>query len=322
MGLLTSWPEGTYPADLPSGLSAPGFSAPTATFLAWCSQLAYEVEDHDKTRRILAGWGWSLDRLLFGKGTSLLPMAAARGFVASRHKVGVLSFAGTEPTSLADWLTDLQFFPDGNQVHEGFAEAFDSVASQLEFGAVDTLFITGHSLGAALAAIAATRLSAVDIKAVYVFGMPRVGSAEFVASYGQHLSSRTYRLVYGDDMVPSLPPEEFGFRHVGHVLRCGHGGRFDAATLLDPDTVAASPGDVPDGSSRRALSPGGTASLVLQRLRILAPDPADAALPAWPVGGWFRTVVDCQPREIRDHLLDRYLFGLGSRVGNGPAAGD
>jgi alpha-beta hydrolase superfamily lysophospholipase len=74
------------------------------------------------------------------------------------------------------------------------------------------IFYTGHSLGAALATLAAARRAP---KALYTFGSPRVGNAAFIASLG---NIPIYRVVDDRDLVATVPPEALGFRHAG-VLR-------------------------------------------------------------------------------------------------------
>src|SRR5258708_4320788 len=93
------------------------------------------------------------------------------------------------------------------------------------------LIFTGHSLGGALAVLAAARAAAARraISAVYTFGMPRTGNAAFADDYNRRLGDRTYRLVYGSDIVPTVPPSadpKLPYRHVGRYLR-SVSGRFE-----------------------------------------------------------------------------------------------
>jgi acetyl esterase/lipase len=96
------------------------------------------------------------------------------------------------------------------------------------------VFVTGHSPGGALAALIANRIGTelqADVDAVYTFGMPRAGSKAFADLYNRQLGMRTYRLVHGEDVVPTVAPTSFGFRHLGLVLHCERQGRFDKANL-------------------------------------------------------------------------------------------
>ncbi|CAJ0932875.1 unnamed protein product, partial [Mesorhabditis belari] len=68
---------------------------------------------------------------------------------------------------------------------------------------------TGHSLGAALAALAAARTAAQGLRnsnqiKLYTFGEPRVGNVQFAASFN-NLVPEAFRVVFRSDIVPHLP---------------------------------------------------------------------------------------------------------------------
>ena len=168
--------------------------------------------------------------ILERSGFSLLGtinVGETQGFVSKRTVPGeppyvVLAFRGTEK-KISDWLTDLRCVPtvEGTaKVHSGFLEAFtkekDSAgrtAQQVvedilsrddakESGQPLPLFITGHSLGGALALLA-TKLVAPDVTgACYTFGAPRVANYE----YFRLLKTPVYRIVNSSDVVPRVPP--------------------------------------------------------------------------------------------------------------------
>jgi hypothetical protein len=127
-----------------------------------------------------------------------------------------------------DWLTDLQFlrrdFGLGIQVHHGFADAIDQVNDQLialARASAKPLFITGHSLGAAMAILSGRNLIAqrISIPAIYTFGGPRVGNKLFAAIYDAlAIGPVTYRIVNEEDIVPRLPSWLTGYRHVGQEI--------------------------------------------------------------------------------------------------------
>src|SRR5262249_37982085 len=139
------------------------------------------------------------------------------------------------------WVTNFNFRLNRDGVHQGFNAALEGAWPQLAAalreaaaGAGAPLIVAGHSLGGALAALAALRLaqeSVVAADAVYSFGMPRVGSPVFALAYDQMRGERPYRLVHGEDLVPTVPPSNFNFRHVGRMLACARHGKFDAALL-------------------------------------------------------------------------------------------
>lgn len=143
-----------------------------------------------------------------------------QGFICKRIKKDqppyvVIAFRGTEK-KVSDWLTDIRAMPeivDGTEVHGGFLTAFNNVKSQLteimespkvkdDEGNSLPLFITGHSLGGALATLT-TRFLASDVNgACYTFGGPRVASYEFF----KNMKTPIYRVVNSSDIVPRVPP--------------------------------------------------------------------------------------------------------------------
>ncbi len=135
-----------------------------------------------------------------------------QAFLAKREsdRVAVLSFRGTEANSWVDIKTDLnaRFYKGegGVKVHSGFIGAFRHVKDDIR-QAVDnlkgySLYITGHSLGGALAVIAAKELEMDGLAACYTYGSPRVGGEEF----GESIKAPVYRIVNAADGVPRVPP--------------------------------------------------------------------------------------------------------------------
>jgi hypothetical protein len=108
------------------------------------------------------------------------------------------------------------------RVHRGFVGAFQSIARgiQIEVGKLKDvpLYITGHSLGAALATLATQHLEQHpvfrdQIAACYTFGSPRVGDKEF----DKELKSVVYRVVNTTDIVTVVPLLAMGYIHVGDI---------------------------------------------------------------------------------------------------------
>lgn len=82
--------------------------------------------------------------------------------------------------------------------------------------------LTGHSLGGALATIAAIVLP--DVKEAVTFGCPMVGDRAFCEQY-QKLSLKTTRYVYRNDPVPWLPGTRLGYWTVCNTTSIGCEGK-------------------------------------------------------------------------------------------------
>lgn len=153
-------------------------------------------------------------------------------------------FQNTE-LKFRDILTDVQFrkrrTPYVNmhrsevRIHSGFIEAYHSVRLELYRrldGCGNYVFMTGHSLGGALA-----QICAVDMNYLYgcfvecvTFGAPRVGNAAFAKSVQNRVRLRRYE--NGNDLIPMLPWEQFGYAHAGNVCSLGKRG-FPYVSLKD-----------------------------------------------------------------------------------------
>ena len=129
-----------------------------------------------------------------------------------KERIAII-FRGTEPKEFKDVKADLKTWPKRSNevqglVHAGFAEALDKVWKDLEpfvdecvkLHKIKQVIFTGHSLGGALAVVAAARSK--YIGEVYTYGQPRVGNRK----YSKQVKSKVYRFVNNNDVVPRVPP--------------------------------------------------------------------------------------------------------------------
>lgn len=187
-----------------------------ATLCAEASRLAYIRFNEDETEqqrlaRSLALVGFT--------DVSVRSEAGTQVVVASDidRKRTLVIFRGTQPDDISDITTDVEFlrcdWRGGGSVHRGFATAYDSIHGWLDQQVKHTepiqMLITGHSLGAALATLAASIYPAAHL---YTFGSPRVGDGEFADSF---VSRTVARFVNCADLVTRIPPEPMGYQHVG-----------------------------------------------------------------------------------------------------------
>ena len=168
---------------------------------------SYDYDHEEEQRQLkhsLEQVGWELIKPLSANAT--------QAYVACNNEFAALAFRGTEAYRMKDIRADAKATqktcPTGERVHSGFMQQYDDIAFKLEEALDDPrikgkpLFITGHSLGGAVATIAARRLDAErQIAACYTFGSPRVGTEGWVAQ----IKTPIYRIVNSADPVPLVP---------------------------------------------------------------------------------------------------------------------
>lgn len=156
-------------------------------------------------------------------GTSGALLRKTTGFTYGVEGTGtrqgelLLAFRGTDITQ--DWLTDancgVQQGPSAWMVHAGFNETFKSFREDLDRfmrgRKPTTIHCVGHSLGGALASLAADHISQSGVGGVklYTFGAPRVGVAGFARNLTSKLGveniHRVYHLADPVSMIPIFP---------------------------------------------------------------------------------------------------------------------
>ena len=219
-----------------------GFEAKAMEFSVanakWCAEASLHSYENGIDSLVTETWGCQRFEAFSREDT--------QGFVMGSVDVIVVAFRGTEIDRKRDWLSDgdcvLTRAGVWGLVHRGFARALDCVwptVTQLVSDYRDngqTIWYTGHSLGGALAVLAAARsmMNGQNVWGVYTFGQPRVGDVDFVNGFEQLAGNRLFRFVNNNDIVPRVPPRALGYGDVG-VLRY-----FNAAGALDGnDSVIA-----------------------------------------------------------------------------------
>ncbi|MCI0539926.1 MAG: lipase family protein [Verrucomicrobiales bacterium] len=195
------------------------------------SRLAYASQD--VVRKALEAKFTSVDFIGGDDLSARVKTGGTQGFIARCHKPGVtiLSFRGTESDSPEDVITDLLTLPVPSQwnncrVHGGFADRYRRVGVAVKSALVKIegpLLITGHSLGAALATLAA--VEARPLKLI-TFGSPLVGDPQFCRLLD---GIEIHRFVDCCDVVARVPPRRFDQPHLLKLM----------TELADLDSVAA-----------------------------------------------------------------------------------
>ncbi len=179
---------------------------------------------------------WEGDRAGFHE-TQFIDEANTQCFIARTDQFALVAFRGTTVLkpganltlshirgsanaafdALRDVLTNAAIIPSNN-VHIGFRKALEAVWPQLQdlltaHPALPVWF-TGHSLGGALAVLAADRYDQAggSVGGVYTFGCPVVGDQNFTRNY--RLQNRTFRFVNNNDWLPKL---DIGYQHIGQA---------------------------------------------------------------------------------------------------------
>lgn len=193
-------------------------------------------------------------------GVESPPMSGGQAYVATTGDNLVVSFRST--VSDDGWeltlnvLTDLKAYPKkigfiadsvANakeyrkiNVHAGFHNEYlryrDHILEYVGHHPNKDIYVTGHSLGGALAV-----LNTFDIAVhtrrqvtVFTFGQPRVGGIEFREAY-EELVPDSYRVVVDGDPIPRTPGTLIDFEHVGKLLQINREG-----AQLPPDDIQSS----------------------------------------------------------------------------------
>lgn len=148
---------------------------------------------------------------------SMVPIA----YVATKDSNIYVVFRGTK--TIVEWIDDAQigqvpyaFLSSGGLSEQGFTDVYASIHAQIvqtvkelaQSGNYDTLYVTGHSLGAAIAVLAAPELAqetAFSTPVMYSFAGPRVGNPKFgLSTYSPNVAT-SWRVVNTNDLVPKLP---------------------------------------------------------------------------------------------------------------------
>ncbi|MFD0694014.1 lipase family protein [Paenibacillus sp. GCM10027628] len=190
------------------------FNKRTAIFMAAvCSQTYHQFDNDDGTFIVPRNYHVSATF----KAASFLGVEELFGFILESNDRIILAFRGTNTSS--DWISDAiarqnayPYVQDGGWVHRGFLDIYRTARKKIltslsKLSAQKQLYITGHSLGGALATLCAIDVALnTKFKApiVYTYASPRVGNPEFASRFSNLLSNR-HRVYNQHDLVPQLP---------------------------------------------------------------------------------------------------------------------
>lgn len=239
-----------------------GRDALVAHVLGTCAGYAYA--DADTVATMMARLGLPRHACVHINTTvpSMLIFSTAYVLQSACGRVVIVCYRGTEGDSLGNWLGDADVgtelstlsIPGATEtlrVHAGFHRnvrvtwwpIIEELAfalqgrSLLDHGArvahpLEALYVTGHSLGGALAMLFALRLAgdpahraiSDKLRAVYTFGQPLTVGGTLPKAV-EAVAPRVFRHVTVGDPIPALPPAPWGaLQHLGHEYRHLDGG--------------------------------------------------------------------------------------------------
>ncbi|MGC6482353.1 MAG: lipase family protein [Synechococcus sp.] len=206
--------------------------------MARLSQVAYLSHDDGRPdeEAILANLQAEDPRFMSVTGAS---KNSAQAILVEHIHYFVLAFRGTDQK--ADWVDNLNLGvkeTDFGKFHRGFLGSLDDVwpslwakyqeLRKINLGQIDEagpsrrrpLFLTGHSLGGAMATVAAARLLDLDHPFIscYTFGQPRAVDRKTRIAFDIVAKDRFFRFQNNSDIVSRVPARALGYSHVGECI--------------------------------------------------------------------------------------------------------
>lgn len=165
--------------------------------------------------------------------TRFLTVLAFRGSESIRNYIADAD-ATTTPTEICSGCTaDQGFYNSWQEAKSGVMGALKTAAAANPSYRV---VVVGHSLGGAIAAIAAAELrNGGTTTDLYTYGQPRIGGATISNYITNQNKGGNFRVTHYDDPIPRLPPLSFGFVHISpeYYIKTGNGIAVTAADITE-----------------------------------------------------------------------------------------
>ncbi|TID18915.1 Mitochondrial distribution and morphology protein 10 [Venturia nashicola] len=164
-------------------------------------------------------------------GLTNAPNTDVTGFVAVdyTHNTTIVAFRGSE--SRLNWKMNFEVslvnvdFCQNCQASQGFWKSWTesrgpiiaALTASQKLYPQNRIVVTGHSLGGAVATLAAGALRKTGFKVdLYTYGSPRVANEDLAVQLTLQAPSlgSNYRVTHLNDAVPQLPPQWFGYKHI------------------------------------------------------------------------------------------------------------
>ncbi|MEZ4861427.1 MAG: lipase family protein [Caldilineaceae bacterium] len=215
-------------------------------------------------RETLTNWGLDgADETIFFNSREIQgKRPGTQGIIAFHNQTAFVVFRSTEK-KFNDWMTDFNVrqvtSPCGKgKIHAGFLDAFNAVVPDKgeplsdfekvinQLRSMKAVWLIGHSLGGALAAVATSCILQTDINVagLYTFGAPRVGDSVYRDYMNRSLTYKYWRFMHKHDLVPDVPLPNLipylpfrlvtGYSREGNMLRLNEEG-YEVLRLVGPD---------------------------------------------------------------------------------------
>jgi len=175
---------------------------------ACISRLAYKDLDKE-VRREWKSLGFT--------SVKFISIEGAQAYVLGNKDRITVAFRGTEPKEKSDVFADLEATHEKG-FHQGFYEEYEKLELDVHSEVAKLLgrkkrpvYVTGHSLGAAIASIFCFHYP--EAVALYTYGCPRNATP----SKCKELTVPHYRCVNNNDIVPKMPPSFLWYKHHGEL---------------------------------------------------------------------------------------------------------
>lgn len=230
--------------------NAPKFNIVNAYWLTLASAYVYATKD--RVTEVAAGLQQQMGEaplkvdFLASKDSANPLDPSTQALWIETNDVAILAFRGTplDRFDVQDVVSDAKAlpvaFPGGGKVHKGFLKGLDSVWDQVQSrlaslkGTDKSLFITGHSLGAAIATLAAARITMTpalaevrpNLHGLYTIGSPMVGNLDFAKKFTAAVGEQPFpvvRIRNHNDIVTRTPGAIY--QHVGSSFYLTDDGR-------------------------------------------------------------------------------------------------
>lgn len=278
---------------------------PAAVDLVRCAATAYQTREQMTS---------SIPRLGF-PAHEVVDDGPAKAVVMIAGEEAVIAFEGTNGLDdLDDWVANLDTsratIPEG-VVHGGFLGHYNRVADQvrrvLADRGVSHVWITGHSLGGAMAVLCAAdleRRGTVTVRGVMTFGQPLLLTPACARVVNETFMGRHLRIVNEADVVPCVAP---GFRGGGSLVWVKDGKPEYCPPVMR--ALAADDGTVREDDDGEAEGPTPLTEEEFESLKQQMKARVTPAGPDEPI------VAQAMP-NITDHKMQRYVETIEKHYGS------